>query len=60
MTQSNLKHAFFEFLTVPFTVIGYMIFIIGILAMVLSAIVLMTGDSIVESVKSFLEDVQNS
>jgi hypothetical protein len=36
-----------------------MIFVIGILAMALSAIVLMVGDSIVNSIKLFLEDVQN-
>lgn len=58
MTRSNLKYAIIEFLTIPFTVIGYTIFVIGILAMVLSAIVLMTGDSIVESIKLFLKDVQ--
>lgn len=59
MTQSNLKYSIFEFLTVPFTVIGYAIFIIGLLAMVLSAILLMIGDSIVESIKLFLQDIQN-
>lgn len=59
MSQSNLKYAIIEFLTIPFTVIGYMIFIIGILAMVISAIVLLVGDSIVESIKLFLKDVQN-
>lgn len=59
MIQSNLKYTIIEFLTIPFTVIGYMIFIIGILAMVLSAIVLLVGSSIVETIKSFLEDIQN-
>ena len=59
MIPSNLKYAIIEFLTVPFIIIGYMIFVIGILAMVLSAIVLMIGDSIVESIKLFLKDVQN-
>jgi len=59
MTPSNLKYAIIEFLTIPFTVIGYTIFIIGLLVMVLSAILLMIGDSIVESIKLFLEDIQN-
>ena len=59
MTQSNLKYSIFEFFTIPFTVIGYMIFIIGLLAMVLSTIVLMIGSSIIETIKLFLKDIQN-
>lgn len=58
MTQSNLKYAIFEFLTIPFTVIGYMIFIIGFLAILLSTIVLTIGSSIVEYIKLFLDDIQ--
>ena len=58
MSQSNLKYAIFEFLTIPFTVIGYMIFIIGFSAIVLSTIVLMTGSSIVEYIKLFLDGIQ--
>ena len=58
MSQSNLKYAIFEFLTIPFTVIGYMIFIIGFLAILLSTIVLTIGSSIVEHIKLFLDDIQ--
>ena len=58
MTQSNLKYAIFEFLTIPFTVIGYMIFIIGFLAILLSTIVLTIGSLIVEYIKLFLDDIQ--
>ena len=58
MTQSNLKYAIFEFLTIPFTVIGYMIFIIGFLAILLSTIILTIGSLIVEYIKLFLDDMQ--
>ena len=58
MSQSNLKYAIFEFLTIPFTVIGYMIFIIGFLAILLSTIILTIGSSIVEYIKLFLDDIQ--
>ena len=58
MTLSDLKYAIFEFLTIPFTVIGYMIFIIGFSAVVLSTIVLMTGSSIIEFIELFLDDIQ--
>ena len=58
MTQYNLKYAIFEFLTIPFTVIGYIIFIIGFLAILLSTIVLMTGSSIVKLIELFLDGIQ--
>ena len=58
MSQSNLKYAIFEFLTIPFTIIGYMIFIIGFLAILLSTIILTIGSSIVEYIKLFLDDIQ--
>ena len=58
MSQSNLKYAIFEFLTIPFTVIGYMIFIIGFLAILLSTIILTIGSLIVEYIKLFLDDIQ--
>ena len=57
MSQSNLKYAIFEFLTIPCTVIGYMIFIIGFLAILLSTIVLTIGSLIVEYIKLFLDDI---